>query len=358
ATINSFPDPVLLVNENQEVELANPAARRLFGVMPVTEGKSLARWEPPAALREPLLNSLQQQTDYLPHEFDKAISLRLADEARWFLPRIAPIRDVQGNVWGAVLVLQDITRFRLLDEVKTNLVATVSHELKTPLTSIRLALHLLLEESTGPLQPKQLELMLDARDNAERILVMINNLLDLARLEQAPGQLRLQPVRPNALLESLAEALRPRAAEQGIEVSLSAPANLPQVAIDRDQFQLALQNLTDNALRYTPHGGQIGLAAASVDGKVVFSISDTGQGIPAEYLNRVFEKYFRIPGVSARGGSGLGLAIVREIVTAHGGTVDCESEPGKKTTFRILLPRLKPGDEDKHVANEPGSIAN
>ena len=148
----------------------------------------------------------------------------MGDEIRSFLPRIAPIRDVQGVVRGATVLLQDVTRFRLLDEVKSNLVATVSHELKTPLTSIRLALHLLLEEATGPLLPKQLELLVDARDNAERILVMINNLLDLTRLEQAPGQLHFQPARPAALIRTMAESFRPRAAEQGIEFSIDAPA--------------------------------------------------------------------------------------------------------------------------------------
>ena len=239
------------------------------------------------------------------------------------------------------MLLQDITRFRLLDEVKTNLVATVSHELKTPLTSIRLALHLLLEETTGPLLPKQLELLIDARDNAERILVMINNLLDLARLEHAPGELPAEPARPATVVRAMAESFRPRAAEQGIEFSWDAPADLPQIPVDVDQLQHALQNLLDNALAYTPPGGRITMNAQQENGQVTLSIADTGRGIPAQYLQSVFNKYFRIPGSSAPGGSGLGLAIVREIVTTHGGTVECESDPGKKTVFRIKLPIVK-----------------
>ena len=119
--------------------------------------------------------------------------LQLGEQSRSFLPRILPIRDSSGATLGAAVLLEDITRFRLLDEVKSNLVATVSHELKTPLTSIRIVLHLLLEEGVGPLVPKQLELLVDARDNAERLLAMINNLLDLARLEQGRTQLRLRP---------------------------------------------------------------------------------------------------------------------------------------------------------------------
>jgi signal transduction histidine kinase len=289
-------------------------------------------------LRQPLADTLLERSEYLPQDFEKAINLRTGDDIRSYLPRLAPIRDAQGVTRGVTLLLQDITRFRLLDEVKTNLVATVSHELKTPLTSIRLALHLLLEETTGPLLPKQLELLIDARDNAERILVMINNLLDLARLEQAPGHLHLQPVQPAALVRSMIESFRPRAAEQGIELTLEAPAELPPVAVDVVQLQHALQNLLENALAYTPQGGRITLAAEQMNGKIAFSVVDTGRGIPAQFVSSVFEKYFRIPETSIPGGSGLGLAIVREIVTAHGGTVECESEPGTKTVFRIILP--------------------
>jgi signal transduction histidine kinase len=183
ATINSFPDPVLVVDRQQHVELANPVARRLFGALPQDpEKEATLVWQPPEPLRQPLAEVLQNQREYLPEGFDKAIPLPVGEETHSFLPRILPIRDSQGVTLGAAVLLEDITRFRLLDEVKSNLVATVSHELKTPLTSIRLAHHLLLEETVGPLTAKQLELLVDARDNAERLLVMVNNLLDLARL--------------------------------------------------------------------------------------------------------------------------------------------------------------------------------
>ena len=159
------------------------------------------------------------------------------------------------------MLLEDVTRFRLLDEVKSNMVATVSHELKTPLTSIRLVLHLLLQEDVGPLLPKQLELLVDARDNAERLLAMINNLLDLARLEQGGSQLRVQPESPSTLLRGAFEAFQPRAADRGVEFVLEDPGLAEPVPVDKDQLQHALQNLLENALAHTPGGGRITLAA-------------------------------------------------------------------------------------------------
>jgi signal transduction histidine kinase/HAMP domain-containing protein len=339
ATIDSFPEPVLVIDPEQHVEMANPAARRLLGVRPREEGRAApVAWDPPERLRQPLAEVLRSQQAYLPDEFDKALVLRSGEQPHSYLPRILPIRDPAGVTLGAAVLLEDVTRFRLLDEVKSNLVATVSHELKTPLTGIRLAIHLLLEESVGPLGPKQLELLVDARDNAERLLAMVDNLLDLARLEQGSSQLQLQPERPAELLRAAAESFRPRAADQGVELVLEDCGDLEPVAVDADQFQHALRNLLDNALAHTPQGGRITLAARRSAGRVVFSVADTGCGIPAQYQPLIFEKYFRVPGDTARAGTGLGLAIVRQIVTAHGGSVECASRPGEGTVFRIALP--------------------
>ena len=333
ATIDSFPDPVLVIDQNQQVELANPVARRLLGILPPTGGQ---RQPSPgsrrSALRQPLADGPARTTPYLPEGFDKAIVLQIGDKSHSFLPRILPIRDADGATLGAAVLLEDITRFRLLDEVKTNLVATVSHELKTPLTSIRLVLHLLLEEQIGPLAPKQLELLVDARDNAERLLVMINNLLDLARLEQGRTQLRLRPERPMATCCRRRPTLfRPRAADRGRGVRRATirPA-CPRWPPTPSNFNMPCRTCWTTPWRTRRRADKSPWPPSGRDGKVVFSVTDTGSGIPAEYLPLIFEKYFRVPGDTTQGGSGLGLAIVREIVTAHGGTVRCESRPARR----------------------------
>src|SRR5262249_30501718 len=152
-----------LFRSEARVELANPAAQRLFGVASKREEHPAAMWEPPPPLREPLQDALRRQQPYLPEGFNHAVAVNVNGVAHHFLPRILPIRDPYGNTLGAAVLLADVTRFRLLDQVKSNLVATVSHELKTPLTTVRLVIHLLLEEKVGPLTPKQTELLIDAR---------------------------------------------------------------------------------------------------------------------------------------------------------------------------------------------------
>src|SRR5580700_5788089 len=286
ATVDSFPDPVIVIDSEGFVEIANPAARRLLGVLTKHHGQPTSgTWQPPEPLRQPLADALTEQRDYSPEGFDRVILLGTSGRERAMLPRVLAIRDPHGNTLGAAVLLQDVTRLRLLDQVKNNLVATASHELKTPLTSIRLAVHLLLEETVGPLTPKQTELLLDARENSERLLAMVNNLLDLARLEQGSRQLDLQPVQPESLLRSAADSIRARAADQDIEVVVNLGGEcMPEVQVDVARFGSALQNLLNNALTYTDRGGRITLAAQCDADEVELSVADTGIGIPADAL--------------------------------------------------------------------------
>jgi signal transduction histidine kinase len=356
ATIDAFPDPVLVVDPAGEVELANPAAQRILGVAGKKTGQTAGHlWQPPPALKQHLQETLQGQSSYLPQRFDQAVVLRVQEQERFFLPRIVPIRDPYGNSLGAAIMLEDVTGFLVLDQLKSDLVATVSHELKTPLTSIRLDHHMLLEEAAGPLTSKQTELLLDARDNAERLLGMINKLLDLTRLEEGRQYMELRPMPPGDLLNAAAESIRGQADDKEIQVIVDASLDLAPAAADPQRFGLALGNLLDNAVTYTDRGGRITLTARADQDGIVLTVADTGRGIPAEYLPQVFDKFFRIPGQSVQTGTGLGLAIVREIVRAHAGTITCESRVGVGTTFRIRLPVWKETTETTNQGAEPAA---
>ena len=337
AAIDSFPDPILVIDPDGYVELANPAARQVFGVVPAAE-EAPRRWQPPDVLRQPVKDSLELQRPFLTRAFGEIVNFRLQSEERSYLPQVRPIRDRTGGTLGAAIVLNDVTQFRLLDQFKTDLVATVSHELKTPLTSIRLAIHVLLEESIGPLLSKQVELLVDARENTERIIRLVDHLFALARLQEGDSALQLTSQSPALLLRHLADSYTTRAEDKRLTVIVDAQDNLPMIRVDPVRFEHALGNLMNNALTYTDSGGKITLKASHENGQILMSISDTGIGIPASHLPKVFNRFFRVPGQSSPTGTGLGLAIVREIVRAHGGEIVCRSEPERGTSFTISLP--------------------
>ena len=338
AAIDSFPDPILVVDPDGRVDLANPAARRILGV--ATGGDpSAPPWQAPDWLREHLDAALRHQRQYLTQSFGAAVTYRIDNENRIFIPQVLPVRDPDGGTLGAAVVLSDVTRFRLLDEFKSDLVATASHELKTPLTGLRLAVHLLLEEAVGPINDKQSELLIDARDNTERLVRIVDHLLSLARLEQGREPIAPIPEVVAELLGAAAARIQPMIGDKKLVLDIDPATPFPLLAADAQRFGQALDNLLVNAATYTGAGGQITLSARVAEiGKIEIAIRDTGIGIAPEHLPHVFDKFFRIPGHTRGQGTGLGLAIVKEVVTAHGGEIFCESEPGVGTTFRIVLP--------------------
>ena len=333
ATIDSFPDPVVVVDTDGVIERANPSARRIIHAYPSDES---VPWAAPAPLKPALAEVLGGRDDYLPTGMEQTVAFRDDGQERHFLPRVLAIRDEEGGLLGAAVVLQDVTKFRLIDQLKSDMVSTVSHELKTPLTSLQMVVHLLLEEAVGPLTPKQVELLLAARQDSDRLLAMINDLLDLTRIEQGRVRLDLCPIAPDRLIHEALVRSEARAKDAGLALSGSDTSGLPAVLVDAERVEHVFDNLVGNAIRHTPKGGSIALGAVSEPGggAVRFSVRDSGGGIAPENLGRVFEKFFR----GKRGGAGLGLAIAREIVEAHGGDIRAESRPGEGATFTFTLP--------------------
>jgi len=217
-------------------------------------------------------------------------------------------------------------------------VATLSHQLKTPLTSLRMSIHLLLDEKIGVINEKQTELLIAARDDSERLSDILDNLLDISRIESGKDFLEFQKMRPAALARDGAEPFLVDAKDKGILLEFAVPDDLPEVNADPARIDHVFSNLLSNSLRFTHPGGSVTIFAEPVSGAVKFTIKDTGKGIPKQYQDRIFEQFFRIPGQEKSSGAGLGLAIVKEIIEAHDGNVGVESEAGQGASFWFTLP--------------------
>ncbi len=336
ATIDSFPDPVVVVDLSGSVEQANRAARRLLSVSPA--GESPVPWHPGQPLKTLIGDVLAGRGDYLPLSLEQAISLWDSGQERYFLPRVLAIRTESDELLGAAVAMVDVTKFHLLDRLKSDMVSTVSHELKTPLTSVQMAIHLLLEELVGPLEPKQVELLLAARQDSDRILTMINDLLDLTRIEQGGVQLDLTAVPASELVDEAVKRFQPQALAGGLTLAGELRHDNLTVMVDRERIEHVFDNLIMNAIQHTARGGSVTVGAFGQGEQARFVVRDTGEGISTEHVARVFEKFYRVPSTRHAGGAGLGLAIVREIVTAHGGQIEVASSPGKGATFTFSLP--------------------
>lgn len=342
AALASFSDPVFILDPTGRIELKNRAAQELSAQLALEAAL-------PPKLAAAAHTVLRDNQDFVPDSFSEVLALRAQGNEKSFLPRIHLMRDPAGKPVGAAVVLHDVTRFRLLDDAKTNLVATVSHELKTPLTSVRMVLHLLLEQSLGPLTERQNELVQTARRDSERLLRILDALLDLARLEAGAASLAREPVSPSDLIAAIAEEARRNALPLGFQITTDVQPGLPLVAADRQQIGHVFHNLISNAMKHSPPGASIALTAVAGDNNsgVQFAVRDFGTGIAVEFQGRIFDRFYRVPG-QAKTGSGLGLSIAREIVVAHGGRVGVRSQPGQGSEFYFVLEAVDEPAKEKN----------
>jgi two-component system, NtrC family, sensor histidine kinase KinB len=342
AAIDSLPDPVVVFDVKGDILNVNRAGEELLGV-----GVGPASGDPLAAAESAVRLVLERvrghvlggKGPYVPRGFEEALRIAAPDGERYFLPRATPVYAEQGGVAGATVVLQDVTRLRRVDELRNDLVATVAHEFRTPLTSLRMAIHLCIEQIPGPLTDKQADLLYTAREDCERLQSMVDELLDLARIQGGRVELQQRPIPPSRLVQTAVETYRSAADEMGVTLEVHVLPGLSDVLVDRERIQLVLSNLLSNALRHTPTGGRVEVRAHADDGRVRFEVADSGPGIPKEYQLSIFEKFFRVPG-AASGGAGIGLSISKEIVEAHGGEIGLESEPGRGCTFWFTVPAV------------------
>ncbi len=345
SAIDSMPDPVVVFDVNGDVLNVNTAAETVLAVaVGSASGEAFAAVSPEvrAVLERVSAHVLSGKGPYVPRGFDEALRIASPDGERYLLPRATPVYAEQGGVTGATVLLQDVTRLRRVDELRNDLVATVAHEFRTPLTSLRMAIHLCIEQTAGPLTEKQSDLLYTAREDCERLQSMVDELLDLARIQGGRVELQQRPTAPSELIQAAVDAHRSAAEERRVTLETRVLPGLHDVSVDRERIQLVLSNLLSNALRHTPAGGRVEVRAHATAGCVRFEVADTGPGISADYQQSVFEKFFRVPG-TASGGAGIGLSISKEIVEAHGGEIGLESAPGQGARFWFTVPAVAVG---------------
>jgi signal transduction histidine kinase len=337
AVIDSLSDPVVVLGIAGEILHLNSAAESLLELRPET---GLEGVQPGlrAVLERVRGHVLGGNGAYLPKGLEEAVRVSASQGDRRLLPRGTPVYSEQGDVIGASIVLQDVTRLLSFEELRNDLVATVAHEFRTPLTSLRMAIHLLSEQAAGPLGKKQAELLFAARDDCERLQSTVDELLDLSRIQGGKLELRVAAVDIESLARRAVEAQRAAAEMAKVELRCEVLPGQGDVRVDADRIALVFANLLGNAIRHSPAGGAVSLRAHVGDTEVRYEVADRGPGIPREYRQAVFEKYFQLPDAPP-GGAGMGLFIAREVVRAHGGEIGVEGEPGGGACFWFTLPR-------------------
>lgn len=354
AAIDGLPDPVLILDPQGRPQVVNQAATQLLSLS--NEGDPVllvANVDPGvhAVVERLRAHVFSGKGAYVPRGFEDALRLaKTTDGERIFLPRASPIYGETGGIAGAAIVLQDATRLFRFDELKNNVVATVAHEFRTPLTSLRMAIHLCTEEAVGPLTPKQADLLFAAREDCERLQTIVDDLLNLSRLEAGHIDLQRRRIEPYGLVNMALDVHRSAAAHAQVKLAAELPPSLPEVFVDVDRMALVFTNIISNAIRYSPVGASIIVRVsaeqmttsfqdhrATHPAFVMFEVIDAGPGISAEHQTGLFEKFYRVPG-SPEGGSGLGLFIAKGIVQAHGGSIGVQSQPPNGSRFWFTTP--------------------
>jgi len=256
---------------------------------------------------------------------------------------LAPVRDSAGAVAGWLMILRDVTEEQALERLRDDLTHMLIHDLRGPLGSILTSLAMIQQMALPgqPLEPEATEVLTLARNSGQHLMVMINQLLDVARIESGSVPLQRERVSPEELLSAAALRLRPAAAAAAIHLVAEAAPNLPEVSVDTQLMGRVFDNLGDNAVKFSPNASTIRLWARPMADPpgVIFGVSDQGPGIPASAQTRLFEKFHRLPNIQGRrNGTGLGLAFCRLVVQAHGGAIGIESNEGQGTTFVVKLP--------------------
>lgn len=333
--LTTMADGIIIVDRKGRVELANRAAAYLLRT-PVSglEGRTFVE-----ALRDHELAAVLHRC--LEKGVQESGTAEVGPDHRSLRIVAVPLR---GERTGAVAVLQDLTEVRKAETVRRDFVANVSHELRTPLASVK-ALVETLEDGAINEPDVARDFLSKMHEEVDGLTQLVSELLELSRIESRQVSLRLEPLEVEPLARRAADRLAAQARRAGLELSVELPGGLPRVMADDRRIEQLLVNLIHNAIKFTPSGGAVVVGARGQGDQVAFRVADTGVGIGAEELPRIFERFYKADRSRSGGGTGLGLAIARHLVEAHGGRIWAESTPGEGSTFFFTLPVAPASDE-------------
>ncbi|SMP55174.1 sensor histidine kinase [Anoxynatronum buryatiense] len=342
AIVESISDGVMVTDQNHHLILINKAAERFLDIR---EKESLGRHFLEVINREELFRMiqevpLQRGVDMSKKFTDLTIESELSEAPRHFRVNMTPIRDQQGTDLGVVTLIQDITRLVEVNDLKSEFVSTVSHEFRTPLTSMTMAIGLLKDQTENQQTPDQQELLNALEEDTQRLTRLVTELLDLSRIESGKVQMNLEACLVDELVTYSMKPLLVQLKEKRITYTCQIADQIPMARADKAKIAWVLNNLVSNAMRYVPDDGTgvIEIKAKEAVNHIIIEVADNGKGIPEEYQKVIFDKFFQVHDQhEVGGGAGLGLAICKEIVKAHGGEIWVESGPDKGSVFYFTL---------------------
>lgn len=337
--INNMHDPVIGLDENLQVIFVNEEASKIIGM---NESEIVGHYTQELAIKNDLIRTLIQDLMIGENE-NKTKSIKIfADNKEGYFEKeiveisITPTGEEKTQLIGHVIILRNVTKYKELDFAKTNFIATVSHEFKTPISSIKMSLQLLENEHIGKLNDEQKNLIESIKDDSNRLLKITGELLNMTQVESGNIQLTILPADPKEILLYAISATKTQAEQKQILFEINCPEKASNIQADKEKTAWVLTNLISNAIRYSYDNSTVYLTIKENESKLEIWVTDSGQGIAPQYKDKIFERYFRVPGTKKEG-TGLGLAISKEFIEAQGGQIKVESDYGAGSTFKLIF---------------------
>lgn len=333
--VKNISDPIVVVDMNYRIVMLNHAFEKVFRV----EEKHVFNKNLIGAVRnKEIFDFISSAVDSYADTKQKIFALNSNKEEYFYNVVVATAKDSNDSISRIIIVFQNVTQLKELEKIRTDFIATISHEFKTPLTSIIMGADMLKDESIGILNEEQQQFVNAITEDSDRLANLVNDLLELTRIESGKAVYKFQKYSINSIIECAIQPFYNLAVQNNVQLYYEPDNSLPMVYVDFEKITWVLNNLISNAIKYTGSGDEIYVSVAFRSNKVYVTVKDTGAGIPEDYLEKIFEKYVQVKDIDFEvRGTGLGLAVVKEIITAHNGVIWCESRLGMGSAFIFTL---------------------